>query len=464
MKQVTNIEQICERLFQLEKDHSLLELDIAGVKIYQLMRMSIYYDIAKATGVFDNPHPGKKRRKSFVNRCFSTFADLTVRNPLFVTGNVDAIVFPHSRKVRDADGLIDVYSHYLIDHLEREGKRCCVIEKSKKIATSKGLVRNSKRCDIIRLLNKLQIATENCQLSITDNEALKAFSLLIDETFNIKINLYKKLNKRLNKFHHNYAGYKRLFKRLKPKQIYVVVAYFGWGEMIKAAKDLGIEVIEIQHGVYSRYHLGYSYPNQSKALSLDFFPDKFLVWGDYWASMPELPLKQHACLSVGFSYFHIKQKLVDKVQRKSKQIVILSQGAIGERFAEQVATVAGLLKDYQLIYKLHPSEYLTWEQSRSVTTLAENPNVTIIGEGSDLYQLLAESEYQFGVFSTAVFEGVGMGCKTILFDLPGVEYMERMVDQGLCVKWDGCSDIIESINAANGIDPNNAQRQLFGSV
>ncbi len=464
MKQITDIKQICERLFELEKDHSLLDLDVAGIKVYQLMRMPIYYDIAKATGVLDNPHPGKKRRKSLASRCFSALSDITVRNPWFVSGPVDAIVFPHSRKVLENDGLIDVYSHYLIDNLERDGKKCCVIEKSKKIATGKGLVRESKRCDIIRLSNKLQIRTRDRQLSKTDNEALREFSQLIDETFDIKINLYKKLSKRLNKFHHDYAGYKRLLRRLKPKQIYVVVAYFGWGEMIKAAKDLEIEVIEIQHGVYSRYHLGYSYPNQSKVLSLDFFPDKFLVWGDYWASMPELPLKQNDCLNVGFSYFHIKKKLVDDVQRKSNQIVILSQGAIGERFAEQVATVAGSLKDYQLIYKLHPSEYLTWEQSRSLTKLAENPNVTIIGEGSDLYRLLAESEYQFGVFSTAVFEGVGMGCKTILFDLPGVEYMSRMVDQGLCVKWDGCSDIVEAINAADLIDPNNAQWQLFGSI
>ena len=47
---------------------------------------------------------------------------------------------------------------------------------------------------------------------------------------------------------------------------------------------------------------------------------------------------------------------------------------------------------------------------------------------TDFYKLLAKSEYQAGVFSTALYEGVEFGCKTILFDLPGVEYMDKFIE------------------------------------
>ena len=47
----------------------------------------------------------------------------------------------------------------------------------------------------------------------------------------------------------------------------------------------------------------------------------------------------------------------------------------------------------------------------------------------NLYKQLATSEFQAGVFSTALYEGVEFNCKTILLDLPGIEYMDKFIEE-----------------------------------
>ena len=58
--------------------------------------------------------------------------------------------------------------------------------------------------------------------------------------------------------------------------------------------------------------------------------------------------------------------------------------------------------------------------------LQKKYNVSIV-TNVDLYEYLAKSEYQAGVFSTALYEGVEFNCKTILLKLPGIEYMDQFI-------------------------------------
>ena len=51
--------------------------------------------------------------------------------------------------------------------------------------------------------------------------------------------------------------------------------------------------------------------------------------------------------------------------------------------------------------------------------------------------MFSVSEYQLGVFSTALYEGVEFGCKTILADLPGIEYMDQFIKYNHLSKKDG---------------------------
>ena len=47
-----------------------------------------------------------------------------------------------------------------------------------------------------------------------------------------------------------------------------------------------------------------------------------------------------------------------------------------------------------------------------------------------LYQMLAESQVQVAVNSTATYEGLGFGLNTYLLDIPGVEAMGYLLETG----------------------------------
>jgi hypothetical protein len=42
--------------------------------------------------------------------------------------------------------------------------------------------------------------------------------------------------------------------------------------------------------------------------------------------------------------------------------------------------------------------------------------------------MMAKSEVQIGVFSTALYEGLGLSCNTFLYNLNGMEYMQDLID------------------------------------
>ena len=71
----------------------------------------------------------------------------------------------------------------------------------------------------------------------------------LEKAFNLEINLEWILTIHILNFHYDYKKYAELFKKRNPKKIFVVVAYENQA-IVAAAKDLGIEVIELQHGTY----------------------------------------------------------------------------------------------------------------------------------------------------------------------------------------------------------------------
>ena len=69
------------------------------------------------------------------------------------------------------------------------------------------------------------------------------------------------------------------------------------------------------------------------------------------------------------------------------------------------------------------------ERARVRTTPIPS-GVRLSTEGSTL-DLLASATYQVGVSTTALFEGMALGCRTAVANLPGHEYLEPAIAQGM---------------------------------
>ena len=82
-----------------------------------------------------------------------------------------------------------------------------------------------------------------------------------------------------------------------------------------------------------------------------------------------------------------------------------------------------------VVYKLHPGEVSRWREE--YPQLASTGEINVVGEdGPALYHLLSESRAQVGVYTTVLYEGLCFDLDTYLVDLPGIEYMDELLERG----------------------------------
>lgn len=458
-----SINELCEAIFAMEDKYDLLDYDIGGVKLWQYLRMSIYYQVAEKQGIIGTPHPDTKYRhtKQKLMRWLSYLKSAIFHPPFFLSSSADLLVIDHSRSKKYEKKHIDIYSDFLIKRVLNEGRDVCVIERPSKDGHIRKTKRFIKHIDIYFFYHQYLVLTRQVTPRKNEKETIEYLETLIKKELGLDFSLLNTLIYGYVHYKASYRFWRKILLKQQPKILMLLISYNKLGGAIKAAKDLGIEVNELQHGVFSRYHLGYSFPNRTK--ELDYFPDKFLSWGEYWNELIDLPIPKGSIIDYGFEYFHkMKQRYTD-IKKIRGQIVVLSQGAISKALAWKIYSLREELKEYHVIYKLHPSEVNTWKQNATLVKLDQLSHFSVVDDKSDTYKLLAESEYQMGVFSTALFEGAGMGCKTILFSLPGIEYMEKFIQLNYAILYDEQAELEVTFEKTDKIDLNDTTSVLFST-
>lgn len=418
-----SIRTVCEEIWRIEEKYDLFTVKIADVKFWQLMRMILYYQITNQLGLFGTAQTSRFSLKDKLLAIPEYLFNSLTKNP-FRGGEKDVLIFDHPRKVLEEGRYIDIYTDSLLNNYSVE--ECDVFENDylrKHVTNSKQKNRRYLDWFYIRSLTwRFQ------KLSFTPDELafISKLEKEINATFNIQIRLMELVYIVLKGFKMRFYFYDKLIQKKKPKLIYMVVSY-GNEPLTAAAKRNHVKTIEIQHGVITKYHLGYSYPG--KNTKLDYFPDELYCFGDYWKNKVPYPIDKKNIVSYGFPFLKRKVETYKKIPKKEKQILFISQGTIGEELSKIMYKLALDMPEYEFIYKLHPGEYDRWRMEYKDLLKAEQlPNVTVVDNNKkDLHQYFAESEFQVGVNSTAIFEGLAFHCKTILIDLPGIEYMEDLI-------------------------------------
>jgi hypothetical protein len=397
-------------MWDLEKKYDLLNFEIEGVKPWQAHRVEIYYLLGKKFGIFEKELQRGMNKIKKIRSALRLLKNSILYNPLYNLKQVDYLIFSHPRSKKVNGEWIDIYTKYFIDEIKDKNSFLEFEEhfNGKHLREYKPYKRYLDYISLIRNIKKPKIL-----LSISQHNFLNELNQVLN------IDIKSLLIQRTQKFLVTYPIYKEILQKTSPKKIYLVVSY-GRSELIKAAKDLKIETIEFQHGTFSRYHLGYFYPNSKQ---LDYFPDKFLVWNIYWKNLIKFPCEVEI---YPFKYLENERKKY-QLRKNKNQLIVLGQGGLTDRMAEKILNNLEKFKNYKILFKLHPNEYGKVKSYKNLVKLQKKLNIEIL-ENVDLYKYLAESEYQAGVFSTALYEGVEFGCKTILFDLPGIEYMDKFIE------------------------------------
>ncbi|MDO5842237.1 MAG: sialyltransferase [Methanobrevibacter ruminantium] len=479
------VKEICQKIWNLEEKYELNHKEIQGCYPWQLIRMYLYYEITRKTNVFESAQQSSLSLFDKINSFLPFVKNSILSNPLSGNENVDALIFDHPRKVIFEDEYQDIYSYFLKDTLNQYGKSFETIESpylNQHFRSNENIKENNVKFNDRILLGSFIHKTRNRgKLHFTESEMqyINSVKEELETAFEIEIDLFRIMEDHILNFQYDYKKYIELLQRKKPKVVFLVVAYENKA-LLAACKKMNIEIIELQHGTISPYHLGYSYPENTMKFNgelkeMEYFPDKILSFGDYWKNACPFPIDSENIISMGFPYFEENSKTYMKIaedknskegndqKTEKKQILFISQGVIGKYLSELAYETALNMnknnennednaQNYNFIYKLHPGEYGTWKENYDYLTKAVNEfdNFTVINKSEPpLYELFAESHYQIGAFSTAIYEGLAFNCKTFIIDVPGVEYLDDLIDKDIVKKVNSSEELINYINNEN---------------
>ena len=454
------VKEICERIWELEEKHELNHMEIQGTCPWQIVRMYVYYEITRKTRVFES---AQQASLSFFDKVksFTPFIKNSLLNNPYSGGQCDVLIFDHPRKVIFQNEYKDIYSYFLPQTLKDNGKTFEIVESPylNQHFTSKSYQKenNVKFNDRILLGSFINKTRNRGKVPFTEEEMNKIALVKneLENAFSIEIDLFRIFEDHILNFKYDYEKYVELLDKKQPEQVFLVVAYENKA-LISACHDMNIEIIELQHGTISPYHLGYSYPKETckkdgKYEKIEYFPDKILSFGDYWQNACPFPIEKENIISMGYPYFNESSSEFMKMDKNEKQIIFISQGVIGRYLSKFAYETAEKLDDYKIIYKLHPGEYATWRENYEYLNKAvELDNFEVIDKSEPpLYELFAKSEYQVGAFSTAIYEGLSFNCKTFIIDAPGIEYLDALFEEDIVLKVDDSTDMIKKMDNSN---------------
>jgi hypothetical protein len=234
----------------------------------------------------------------------------------------------------------------------------------------------------------------------------------------------------LHVFLDTYRKYYRLVKNSSVKRLYFIAHYHNEG-IIAAMNDLNIEVIEIQHGLISKVDLYYCYnPRFSKHLERAFFPDKLILFGEYWKNiLHDAAEWKQSQLIIGGEYMaNAREKIV--VAEKQNLIVVAAQKGMEKEYLPLISALKSQLlnhPEWHAIIKLHPLEKHPHLYEQFIS-----PQISIAEKGVDITELFSRAKIQLSIYSTTIYDAIGYELKNYcwLYDGMGRDYAEAMVEQG----------------------------------
>ena len=445
-----NLDILAHKFLEVEKKYNLFETYHKKIPLWALLRMQIWWTrIVVEKLNLDQPQQEfhKLNILKKITNSFQLLIGSLVSNPYIGLHGYDLLFLGSSRREKKDGYFYDIYTDFIIN--ESVDYNCLTITRSfnghhfHPVTTH-----NIKYLDYINIITYLKSKT-----SKKDQEILKQINSILEifaNEFRIKWDSYE-AEKLYDEKVINFLEYKILFEkllhRIKPKIIFEIVHYNSLCIALNiVANKMKIPTIEIQHGTINKYHIGYNYSNLTKGKSYPYLPEYIFLFGEFWKNN-YLPISQKKQIVTGFPYLEYEKKRIGKVQKEHKQILFISQKLIGKNLSQIAYKLSQKIHhDYRIIYKLHPAEYSDWEKKYPYLKNCKNLKVVDSNSNKSLYQLFAESHYQVGVFSTALFEGLAFNLVTFILDFPGYEYMEQLITSNLVFLVHDSDGILNQIN------------------
>jgi len=410
-----------DRLVEVENKTGAIDAKFDGVQLYPLLRVRIFYAIATGLGLFEDPHPSKPGA-SEPAKPLEGFGELA---------QTQVVVLPFKRQV----GSTDPYSDRIIELLNQAGSTLPGAGGAMRILPFEGDDDAAPSIKRIRayaaekfMASTVAVIKNHKTLEKNTKRWLEIIEALESE-FGVPLDSVRKYPPNALRLAFNEGqAFAEYFKAVGAKHLYIVNAYSETA-IVLGAKQAGVKVHEIQHGFITRLHAAYSYPKRlGLKRKVSNAPDSILLWGSFWGE--EVPFAagvEPIVTGPTAAFSEYRAKVQNENRIVPKQILFTSQGAIATQLMAAALATARAMADHKIIYRLHPNESLEDYQA----TYRDLPaNFSFSHRDPIFLDLVSQSEYLVGSFSTTLYEGLALGCKVLVLPLPGFEHVKRAIALG----------------------------------
>ncbi len=239
--------------------------------------------------------------------------------------------------------------------------------------------------------------------------------------------------------------YLKRHKRLK--YVFLSVHYTNFG-LVNACKDLGIPVVEMQHGVINEQHYGYSY---AYTPTDDQFPNYLLTFGE----------RDETFINRSHLHAHTKARAIGSyvLERYQNRGVEMVPGTVaisgqdcqtGQEVIADFIALAEKNKDLHFYFKPRRTD-IAWYKDRFVF-----PENWTFEEKRDIYQLILECEIHATAYSSCALEAPTLGRRNLLFNHNGKarNYYHDKLEEGLMNKYsDSFEELHQQLSVLLAEDP-----------
>lgn len=451
----TDFEALCDNFLEMETECELLDETVAGVHFWERVRFFVYKRLLTSLDISDETGSDDTGVSQYLSgfKLLLRNAVKVNRNPFFAS-DADLLFYGKGRRKNLNDGLW--WDTYIDPILEETNSSSVCLERPYNLSHSRPEKTERLRYTDLILYTGTLLEKLGLKAPVTDAESalLERTESEIQSWFGVEVSLERMVRNDLAQRRVRLPLYQRAVRQIDPEVAFLTSSYNGRETFVEACQAEGVPVVELQHGVITNYHMGYSYPYDNK----NVFPDYFFTFGEYWSDAVDLPLPDENVIPIGYPFLERRVSEYQHAETKD-QVLVVSQPPHAEtlsRFA--VALSESTATDETVVYKLHPKEYADWEEryphlvSSAVEISAGEP---------PLYELFAESQAQIGVDSTALYEGLRFGLETYIFDDAGSVQMEYLLSNGHATLVRSAEEYLTARKA--GDDGSNVDSEFFFS-
>ncbi len=440
------------KFLEIEKKYGLYDIKVEDVNVWIYSRYAIWdSEVCAAKWKLMPSHRVSKKKKSLIIKNLLSIIKNILQGWLIFKGKHNICFIAHERRQKINNYYRCVYTEELSEYY----KNSITIEQPFMFNHFKP-VKNTKiiYTDYIfwygEICAALHVRLKTRKYKKLYKKVSNIFNVVLDEIideYGVSLNkerIFDSFVRRIIIVKADKKIYRKLIENISPK-IIVEVVHYSLPCMIinEIAADLGIKTIELQHGILSD-HLAYQYAENKKINQL---PQMLFTFSEFWNEICKLPSATEV-VATGFPHFENQMSITEEKRRlktKKINILFLSQGTISNYLA-QIAIELYYKMDrdkYHIIYKLHPAEYLGWKE-RYINMI--NTDITVIDNNEVLlYDLFEESSIQIGVYSTAIYEGLGFNLKTFIFNIAHSDAMKVLVEKGYARYFNSVEELYEMI-------------------